>query len=98
MATHPSSATTSAPPPEGFRRGDMVYSLFYRDRRAMTCAVGVEADGTPVVQVTRLWDDESFSEVFNRLDEALERHAEIAAFLHQSGWLLVEQAVVPIAA
>jgi hypothetical protein len=76
----------------------MVYSLFLRDNRALTCGLGIEGDGTPVVEVTRLWDNESFSESFNGLDDALQRHAEIDSFLHESGWLLVERTVVPVAA
>lgn len=98
MAAHPSTTHASPSPRDEFSRGDLVYTFFYRDYRAITCAVGLEGDGTPVVQVTRLWDDETFVEVFERLEDALERHAEIATFLHDSGWLLVERAAAPAAA
>ena len=97
MATTHTS-TASAPSTEILPHGGTVYSLFYRDNRAMTCIVSVEGEGSYVVDVTRLWDDESFSETFSRLDEAFQRHAEVASFLHESGWLLVERAVVPLAA
>jgi hypothetical protein len=76
----------------------MVCWLFYRDNRALSCAISVDDDGENIVHVTRLWDDSSFSEVFARPEEALQRHAEIASFLHESGWLLAERAVVPLAA
>jgi hypothetical protein len=92
------TSTASAPATEILPHGGMVYCLFYRDNRAMTCAISVEGDGSHNVEVTRLWDDESFTETFGQLDEALQRHAEIASFLHESGWLLVERAVVPVAA
>ncbi len=91
-------STASASSPDVLQRGDMVYALYYRDQRALTCALSVEGDGIHVVQVTRLWDDESFAETFTRLEEALERQAEIGSFLHDSGWLLVERALVPLAA
>ena len=76
----------------------MVCWLFYRENRALTCAISVDGDGENAVHVTRLWDDSSFSEVFARPEDALQRHAEIASFLHESGWLLVERTVVPLAA
>ena len=76
----------------------MVCWLFYRDNRALTCAISIDGDGENAVHVTRLWDDSSFSEVFAQPEEALQRHAEIASFLHESGWLLVERAVASLAA
>ena len=97
MATRP-GPSSSTPPPDELPRGGMVCWLFYRDHRAIACSISVDPDGENAVHVTRLWDDESFSEVFVRPEEALHRHAEIASFLHESGWLLVERAVVPIAA
>ena len=82
----------------------MVCWLFYRDNRALTCSISIDGPGEAGendqngVHVTRLWDDESFSEFFTRPEDALQRHAEIASFLHESGWLLVERTVVPVAA
>ena len=97
MATTHTS-TASAPSTEILPHGGMVYCLFYRENRAMTCAVCVEGDSSHVVEVTRLWDDESFTETFSQLGDALQRHEEITSFLHESGWLLVERSVVPLAA
>jgi hypothetical protein len=76
----------------------MLCWLFYRDNRALACSISVDAGGENAVHITRLWDDESYSELFARPEEALQRHAEIASFLHESGWLLVERTLVPIAA
>jgi hypothetical protein len=76
----------------------MMCWLFYRDNRALACSISVDADGENAVNITRLWDDESYSEVFARPEQALQRHAEIASFLHESGWLLVERTLVSIAA
>jgi hypothetical protein len=97
MAT-PHTSSASTPSGEILPHGGMVYCLFYRENRAMTCAVSVESDGSHVVEVTRLWDDESFTETFSELAEAFQRHEEITTFLHESGWLLAERAVVPVAA
>src|SRR5262245_1818430 len=93
MATRP-VPSSSTRPPEELRRGGMVCWLFYRDHRALACSISADANGENAVNVTRLWDDESYSEVFARPEEALQRHAEIASFLHESGWLLVERTVV----
>ena len=76
----------------------MVCWLFYRENRALACSISVDTDGENAVNVTRLWDDESYSELFARPEEALQRHAEIASFLHESGWLLMERKLVPTAA
>jgi len=97
MATRP-SPSSSDPRTEERRRGGMVCWLFYRDNRALTCAISIDGDGENAVHLMRLWDDSSFSEHFARPEEALQRHAEIASFLHESGWLLVERTVVPLAA
>ena len=57
------------------------------------------AGGEHVVQVTPLWDDESsVCETFSRPTDALRRHAELATFLRESGWLLAERGLVPSAA
>jgi hypothetical protein len=76
----------------------MVCWLFYRDNRALTCAISVDADGDSAVHVTHLWDDQSYSETFRQPEAALQRHGEIASFLHESGWLLAGRTVVPLAA
>ena len=93
MATRP-VPSSSTPRPEFLRRGGMLCWLFYRENRALACSISVDADGENAVNITRLWDDESYSEMFVRPEEALQRHAEIASFLHQSGWLLVERTIV----
>ena len=97
MATRPTSTAATTRPDE-LEPGGMVCWLFYRDNRALTCAISMDGEGEHTVHVTRLWDDQSFSEIFARPEDALQRHAEIASFLHESGWLLVERTVVPLAA
>jgi hypothetical protein len=97
MATWIASAS-SPPAVDELRRGGMVCWLFYRDNRAMSCDLSVAIDGESTVHVTRLWDDESFAEVFTRPEDALQRHAEISSFLHESGWLLAQRTTVPLAA
>ena len=77
----------------------MLYWLFYRNDRALTCELSVNADQEYVVQVTPLWDDEAEAcETFSRPTDALRRHAELATFLRESGWLLAERGLVPSAA
>lgn len=77
----------------------MLYWLFYRNNHALTCELSVNADQEYVVQVTPLWDDESdVCETFSRPTDALRRHAELATFLRESGWLLAERGLVPSAA
>jgi hypothetical protein len=97
MATRPIPPSPK-PKPDELRPGGMVCWLFYRDDRAIVCSISVDGDGENAVHVTRLWDDESFTELFVRPEEALQRHAEISSFLHESGWLLIERSVVPVAA
>jgi hypothetical protein len=98
MATR-QSPSSFAPQPVEIQGSGMWCWLFYRDNHALTCAISVDDDGEENgVHVTRLWDDESFSEYFKRPEDALRRHAEISSFLHESGWLLVERTVVPLAA
>ena len=97
MATR-TGLTSPNPEPDELRPGGMVCWLFYRDYRAISCAISVDEDGESTVNVTRLWDDESFSELFRRPEEALQRHAEISSFLHESGWLLAQRMTVPLAA
>jgi hypothetical protein len=97
MATRQSPSSSTLRPDE-LRHGGMVCWLFYRENRALACSISIDDDGRNGVHVTRLWDDESFSELFKRPEDALQRHAEIASFLHESGWLLVERTVVPVAA
>jgi hypothetical protein len=59
----------------------------------------VNAEQQYVVQVTPLWDDTAPAcETFSRPTEALRRHAELATFLRESGWLLAERGIVPSAA
>jgi len=77
----------------------MLYWLFYRNDQALACELSVNGDQEYVVQVTPLWDDEaSVSESFRRPTDALRRHAELATFLRESGWLLAERGLVPSAA
>ena len=87
------------PQPAQLDGSGMVCWLFYRDTRALTCALSVDNDGEiNGVHVTCLWDDQSSSEYFNRTEDALRRHAEVLSFLHESGWLLVERTIAPLAA
>jgi hypothetical protein len=77
----------------------MLYWLFYRNDHALTCELSVNADQEYLVQVTPLWGDESaVCETFSRPTDALRRHAELATFLRESGWLLAERGLVPSAA
>jgi hypothetical protein len=77
----------------------MLYWLFYRNNDALTCELTVNADQEYVVQVTPLWDEGTTAcETFRRPTDALRRHAEVATFLRESGWLLAERGVVPSAA
>jgi hypothetical protein len=77
----------------------MLCWLFYRNHDALACDLVVNGNTQFVVQVTPLWDGaESVCETFGRPMEALQRHAEIASFLRESGWLLAERGIVPSAA
>jgi len=93
ISTPPTLPTSDKP------RVGMLYWLFYRNSHALTCELSVNGDREYVVQVTPLWDDEtSVCETFTRPTDALRRHAELATFLRESGWLLVERGLVPSAA
>ena len=99
MAIRTNVTTPSTPRPSEAPRMGMLYWLFYRNNHALTCELSVNADQEYVVQVTPLWDDESsVSETFSRPTDALRRHAELATFLRESGWLLAERGLVPSAA
>jgi hypothetical protein len=73
--------------------------LLCRDRRALSCDLSMDGDEKYVVYVIPLWDGElSIAETFRRPLDALQRHAEIVAFLRESGWLLADHGAVPAAA
>jgi hypothetical protein len=98
MATRLTWSSASSPPTDELLRGGVACWLFYRDNRALTCEVSVDALVGSTVRVTRLWDAESFAEVFAEPEDALHRHAEITSFLHESGWLLATRTTAPVAA
>ena len=99
MAIRTTVTTPSPPQPKDTPRAGMLYWLFYRNDHALTCELSVNADQEYVVQVTPLWDDASPAcETFSRPTDALRRHAELATFLRESGWLLAERGIVPSAA
>ena len=99
MAIRTSITTPLAAPRAQTPRMGMLYWLFSRNDQALTCELSVNGDREYVVQVTPLWDDEtSVCETFARPTDALRRHAELATFLRESGWLLVERGLVPSAA
>jgi hypothetical protein len=92
--TTPSTQRTPEPPRVG-----MLYWLFYRNDHVLTCELTLNADQEYVVQVTPLWDDQSpVCETFMKPTDALRRHAELATFLRDSGWLLADRGLVPSAA
>jgi hypothetical protein len=99
MAIPTSTLTPPTPRPSDTPRVGMLYWLFYRNSHALACELSVNGDQEYVVQVTPLWDDESsVCETFSRPTDALRRHAELATFLRESGWLLAERGLVPSAA
>jgi hypothetical protein len=99
MAIRTNVTTPSTLRPSETPRMGMLYWLFYRNNQALTCELSVNGDQEYVVQVTPLWDDESsVCETFRRPTDALRRHAELATFLRDSGWLLAERGLVPSAA
>lgn len=98
MAIPNQLSTPPAPRPSETPRMGMLYWLFYRNDHALTCELSVNADHEYVVQVTPLWADEAtVCETFSRPTDALHRHAELATFLRESGWLLAERGLVPAA-
>jgi len=66
--------------------------VFVRGTKAVTCEVSVCGKETYDVCVVPHWDiSSSVIEAFNRPASALRRHAEIAAYFREAGWILVRE-------
>jgi hypothetical protein len=78
---------------------EWLHWLFLRDGRAISCDVDVRGDGMVTVSVLPLWTaDGHIVEAFATPAEAIQRHAQIAKYLHASGWLLADSGTVKPAA
>ena len=78
---------------------EWLHWLFVRDNRALSCDVDVRGDGLYTVSILPLWDSDAMvTQTFIKPGDALRRHAEIAGYLRESGWLLADRGVVGNAA
>jgi hypothetical protein len=71
----------------------MLRWIFRRGTAALECGVEVDADRSFALRVTPLWAPAAA--VVERFDDplsALERHAELAGYLRESGWRVSEHA------
>jgi hypothetical protein len=95
MMTPPMAPKTSPVTPGQ----SMLDWLFTRGNHAMACGVHARGRQRYEVHVTALWDgDAPVCEVFDRPMDAVRRHAEIAFYLRQSGWQLVDRGALSSAA
>lgn len=95
----PSTCTNGSPSTSGTRPASMLHWLFMRGNRALSCDVHVSGRQRYEVHVTPLWDGEPpVCKFFDRPMDAVRRHAEIAFFLRESGWLLADRAILSSAA
>lgn len=82
MRTHTSESSTS-----------MLRWIFRRGTAAIECDVDVAADRSFALRVIPLWAPASaVVERFADPVSALERHAELASYLRDSGWRVSEHA------
>jgi hypothetical protein len=66
--------------------------VFVRGTKGVTCEVRVCGKETYDVCVVPHWDiSSSVIEPFNRPASALRRHAEIATYFREAGWILVRE-------
>jgi hypothetical protein len=66
--------------------------VFLRGTKAVTCEVRTCGKQTYDVCVVPHWDVSSSAiETFDRLASALRRHAEIACYFRETGWVLVRE-------
>ena len=66
--------------------------VFARNHAALTCEVDVDAAGGYAVSVIPHWDvSRAAIERFEAAVPALERHAEMARYLRESGWHLADR-------
>jgi hypothetical protein len=70
---------------------EWLHWLFIRGEQVLSCDVDVRGNGVYAVSLFPFWkSSEATTEMFRRPAEALRRHAEIANYLHASGWLLAD--------
>jgi hypothetical protein len=78
---------------------NILHWLFTRGHHVLSCDVRVAGRQRYELHVTPLWDREGPAvEVFSGPTAALRRHAEIAFFLRESGWMLADRSVMRSAA
>jgi hypothetical protein len=86
MTSHHSRSVHDTSGPRGLRW------VFLRGSQAVTCEVRVCGRQTYDVCVVPHWDVSSSAiETFNRPAAALRRHAEIAWYFRQAGWILARE-------
>jgi hypothetical protein len=88
MTSHNSRSMHKTPEARGLLRW-----VFLRGAQGLTCEIRVCGTQTYDVCVVPHWDvASSVVETFNRPAAALRRHAEIAWYFQQAGWMLAREA------
>ena len=72
-----------------FARPESLHWLFYRHDKAVSCDLYLFGPGKSAVEVVYLWDGgPRIVQHFSQPLEAVRRHAQMAGFLRECGWLV----------
>jgi len=90
----PTVAKSSAAVPVR-RPSEFLHWIFQRDGRTLSCSISIGDDLACTLHILPLWGGLAETiEKFTRPVDAIRRHAEVAFYLRESGWLLGGRSVV----